>query len=107
VFLFYLSFLFIFIASQLSDKYDRDRLALPARSKQRDAAPHLAAGASRLGAQTQLDNAASRRVEARDAGKKKVGESNEDWRRGLWPLYPYFFNSSSTRCRIATWSGRP
>ncbi|GLB36314.1 hypothetical protein LshimejAT787_0306020 [Lyophyllum shimeji] len=50
----------------LSDKYDRDRLALPlsARNKERDAAPHL---------------------NARDAVKKKTGEASEDWRKGSEP----------------------
>ncbi|KAF5377658.1 hypothetical protein D9615_005256 [Tricholomella constricta] len=71
----------------LSDKYDRDRLALPlsARSKERDAAPHLTAGStSRLG-QVQGPSGTSRRAEARDAVKKKAGEASEDWRKGSDP----------------------
>jgi hypothetical protein len=73
---------------QLSDKYDRDRLALPStlsnlRNKERDTAPHLSVGSStRTSAQPQATNASSRRAEARDSTKKKAGESSEDWRRG-------------------------
>ncbi|KAJ6574803.1 hypothetical protein B0H19DRAFT_613675 [Mycena capillaripes] len=60
----------------LSDKYDRDRLAAPGlRNKERDIAPHLAVGSTSL-------SAAARRAEGRDGVKKKVGEVNEDWRRG-------------------------
>ncbi|KAJ7655117.1 hypothetical protein DFH06DRAFT_1298722 [Mycena polygramma] len=60
----------------LSDKYDRDRLAAPGlRNKERDIAPHLAVGSTVL-------TAAARRAEARDGTKKKVGEVSEDWRRG-------------------------
>jgi hypothetical protein len=71
---------------QLSDKYDRDRLALPStlsgfRNKEREVAPHLAGGSSSR-TQTQLAPVASRRAETRDA-KKKAGESSEDWRRGM------------------------
>ncbi|KIY45414.1 hypothetical protein FISHEDRAFT_61140 [Fistulina hepatica ATCC 64428] len=51
--------------TQLSEKYDRDRLGL-SRHKERDAAPHLASGASRLGG---------------PASKKKGGETSDDWRR--------------------------
>ncbi|KAF7339910.1 hypothetical protein MVEN_01908400 [Mycena venus] len=65
----------------LSDKYDRDRLAAPGlRNKERDIAPHLAIDASIRGS-TSL-SAAARRAEARDGTKKKVGEVSEDWRRG-------------------------
>ncbi|KAI0936239.1 hypothetical protein AcV5_004428 [Taiwanofungus camphoratus] len=71
----------------LSDKYDRDRLALSSTStnlriKERDSAPHLASGtSSRLG-QAQGSNTTNRRNEGRDASKRKIGESSEDWRRG-------------------------
>ncbi|KZT06879.1 uncharacterized protein LAESUDRAFT_812541 [Laetiporus sulphureus 93-53] len=73
----------------LSDKYDRDRLALSAssniRTKERDSAPHLVSGAtSRLG-QTQNSSSTSRRNETRDVPKRKIGESSEDWRRGSEP----------------------
>ncbi|KAJ7462689.1 hypothetical protein B0H11DRAFT_2053854 [Mycena galericulata] len=65
----------------LSDKYDRDRLAAPGlRNKERDIAPHLAVESSIRGS-TPL-SAAARRAEARDGAKKKVGEVSEDWRRG-------------------------
>ncbi|KAF8078451.1 hypothetical protein FPV67DRAFT_1663190 [Lyophyllum atratum] len=67
----------------LSDKYDRDRLALPlsARNKERDAAPHLSTGStSRVGGQAPPGS--SRRAEARDGVKKKAGEASEDWRKG-------------------------
>ncbi|KAJ6604341.1 hypothetical protein DFH09DRAFT_1122361 [Mycena vulgaris] len=65
----------------LSDKYDRDRLAAPGlRNKERDIAPHLAVDASIRGSAPL--SAAARRAEARDGGKKKVGEVSEDWRRG-------------------------
>ncbi|TCD63396.1 hypothetical protein EIP91_005604 [Steccherinum ochraceum] len=67
----------------LSDKYDRDRLALSSttlRGKDRDSAPHLSGGSSgRLG-QGQGTNG-TRRTEARESTKRKPGES-EDWRRG-------------------------
>ncbi|KAH8100640.1 hypothetical protein BXZ70DRAFT_165827 [Cristinia sonorae] len=65
----------------LSDKYDRDRLALNStslRNKDRDSAPHLTSGPSnRLG---QGANG-TRRPEGRESAKRKPGES-EDWRRG-------------------------
>lgn len=71
---------------QLSDKYDRDRLALPmtnSRGKERDTAPHLVATASnRATTQPQSSNSAARRAEIRDAAKKKIGETSEDWRKG-------------------------
>ncbi|CAK5280106.1 unnamed protein product [Mycena citricolor] len=63
----------------LSDKFDRDRLAAPGlRNKERDIAPHLIEsslrGASAL--------TGTRRGEPRDGTKKKIGETNDDWRRG-------------------------
>ncbi|KAJ7169578.1 hypothetical protein C8R46DRAFT_202098 [Mycena filopes] len=65
----------------LSDKYDRDRLAAPGlRNKERDIAPHLAVDAALRGSVPL--SAAARRAEARDGTKKKVGEVSEDWRRG-------------------------
>ncbi|KAG6842521.1 hypothetical protein C0991_000047 [Blastosporella zonata] len=70
----------------LSDKYDRDRLALPlsARTKERESAPHLSTGlSSRTGAQTQIPAGSSRRSDTRDVMKKKAGEASEDWRKGL------------------------
>ncbi|KAF8898562.1 hypothetical protein BD779DRAFT_1484574 [Infundibulicybe gibba] len=72
----------------LSDKYDRERLALPSsnsRNKDRDAAPHLTSTSSKLNPQAQASNATSRRTEAREAAKKKAGETSEDWRRGAEP----------------------
>lgn len=59
---------------QLADKYDRDRLLpLPSsRNKDKDS----------NGPRAAPSNGASRRSEAREAAKKKVGESTEDWRRG-------------------------
>ncbi|CCM00939.1 uncharacterized protein FIBRA_02986 [Fibroporia radiculosa] len=69
----------------LSDKYDRDRLALSSasnglRSKDRDSAPHLVSGtSSRLG---QNSATSARRNDARDAVKRKAGETSDDWRRG-------------------------
>jgi hypothetical protein len=81
---------------QLSDKYDRERLALPSnltglRNKERDPAPHLAtvSSSSRASTQTQTSTIASRRAETREAAKKKAGEISEDWRRG-----PYIFLNS-------------
>ncbi|KAG6911836.1 hypothetical protein DXG01_000083 [Tephrocybe rancida] len=69
----------------LSDKYDRDRLALPlsGRTKEREAAPHLSAGPSSRGGQTQIPASSSRRGDTRDAIKKKAGEASEDWRKGI------------------------
>ncbi|KAF7306671.1 hypothetical protein MIND_00458700 [Mycena indigotica] len=66
----------------LSDKYDRDRLAAPGgRNKERDIAPHLSVEAATRGS-TQLTTAPRRgEREPREGTKKKVGESNEDWRR--------------------------
>ncbi|KII93485.1 hypothetical protein PLICRDRAFT_35702 [Plicaturopsis crispa FD-325 SS-3] len=75
----------------LSDKWDRDRLGHPTaplyRNKERDSAPHLPPGSSsRLNAQRDTAAASSRRPETRDpAGKKKIGETTEDWRRGAEP----------------------
>jgi len=69
---------------QLSDKYDRDRLALPpnvanVRNKQRDSAPHLGSNSSnRLPGP---ENPSPRRADLRDP-KKKAGEAGEEWRRG-------------------------
>ncbi|KAF8807565.1 hypothetical protein BYT27DRAFT_7233070 [Phlegmacium glaucopus] len=71
----------------LSDKYDRDRLAQPppsARVKDRDTPAHLNVNSTR-GSQVLNANAAARRTETREAGKKKVGEASEDWRRGAEP----------------------
>ncbi|KAH7921806.1 hypothetical protein BV22DRAFT_1095867 [Leucogyrophana mollusca] len=73
----------------LSDKYDRDRRALSSgvaqlRGKDRDTAPHLAAGtSSRIISQGQA--AAVRQADARDQSKRKDGEISEDWRRGSEP----------------------
>ncbi|KAH0590535.1 hypothetical protein H2248_000680 [Termitomyces sp. 'cryptogamus'] len=67
----------------LSDKYDRDRLALPlsSRIKERDPAPHLSAGpSSRTVGQSHLVPGSRR--DTRDITKKKVGETSEDWRKG-------------------------
>ncbi|KAG6878422.1 hypothetical protein C0993_007023 [Termitomyces sp. T159_Od127] len=64
----------------LSDKYDRDRLALPlgSRNKDRDSAPHLSAGpSSRTVGQSHLVPGSRR-----DTNKKKAGEASEDWRKG-------------------------
>ena len=70
-------------AAQLSDKYDRDRLALSStslRGKDRDSAPHLSAGSStRLGSGQGTNG--NRRTEGREPAKRKPGE-NDDWRRG-------------------------
>ncbi|KAF8641044.1 hypothetical protein AX17_000688 [Amanita inopinata Kibby_2008] len=66
----------------LSDKYDRDRLALPLsvmRGKEREGASN---SASRLGSHAQSATASSRRTENRDGTRKKSGEVVEDWRRG-------------------------
>lgn len=72
---------------QLSDKYDRDRLTLPSnltslRNKDRDLAPHLNAGSSRLSARESALTPGSRRPEPREGAKKKI-EASEDWRRGI------------------------
>ncbi|KAJ6627233.1 hypothetical protein B0H10DRAFT_2185434 [Mycena sp. CBHHK59/15] len=65
----------------LSDKYDRDRLAAPsALRKERDIAPHLAADSTIRGSASL--STPGRRTEGRDGAKKKVGEVSEDWRRG-------------------------
>lgn len=79
---------FVFLPScflKLSDKYDRERLALsssttPLRGKERDSAPHLATGNGRSG--TAQATGGTRRAEARDPVKKKAGEASDDWRRG-------------------------
>ncbi|TFY81541.1 hypothetical protein EWM64_g2465 [Hericium alpestre] len=69
----------------LSDKYDRDRLSMPPSSnglrRERDSAPHLTAGTSRL-SQGSLTSASNRRADGKDTTKRKPGESSEDWRRG-------------------------
>ncbi|KAH8988800.1 hypothetical protein EDB92DRAFT_2008494 [Lactarius akahatsu] len=71
----------------LSDKYDRDRLSSPAggtalRTRERDSAPHLAGGTSRLPSQNSLGSGTARRTDGRDSSRRKAGESSEDWRRG-------------------------
>ncbi|KAI0274704.1 hypothetical protein BC834DRAFT_6131 [Gloeopeniophorella convolvens] len=71
----------------LSDKYDRDRLSSPAggaglRARERDSAPHLVGGTSRLSSQGSLGSGTTRRADGRDSSRRKVGESSEDWRRG-------------------------
>lgn len=73
--------------TQLSDKYDRDRLALSStlRNKDRDSAPHLSAGSSAKLSQGQTTNG-TRRAEGREPAKRKPGES-EDWRRGTFSLH--------------------
>ncbi|KAL4267629.1 hypothetical protein AB1N83_002162 [Pleurotus pulmonarius] len=63
----------------LSDKYDRDRLGTNARNKDRDAAPHLTAGTSRLVGQT-AGSTTTRRTEGRE-GARRRGDG-DDWRRG-------------------------
>jgi hypothetical protein len=69
---------------QLSDKYDRERLAQSSAAntlrKERESAPHLANSTGRNG-QGQTTTA-TRRTEGRDAVKKKPGEVSDDWRRG-------------------------
>ncbi|EPT04244.1 hypothetical protein FOMPIDRAFT_148672 [Fomitopsis schrenkii] len=71
----------------LSDKYDRERLAMSSsasglRGKERDSAPHLASAVPTRAGQVQGSSLAARRAEGRDPAKRKIGESNEDWRRG-------------------------
>ncbi|KZT74709.1 hypothetical protein DAEQUDRAFT_760734 [Daedalea quercina L-15889] len=71
----------------LSDKYDRDRLALSSsstalRGKERDSAPHLASAAPARAGQAQSSSLTARRAEGREPAKRKIGESSEDWRRG-------------------------
>ncbi|KAH9944463.1 uncharacterized protein BXZ73DRAFT_39881 [Epithele typhae] len=70
----------------LSDKYDRDRLALTSasniRNKERDAAPHLSGTSTGRIGQTQTTG---RRGEGRETTKRKAGESSDDWRRGAEP----------------------
>lgn len=74
------------LSFQLSDKYDRDRRALSSisqiRAKDRELAPHLANSSSRVTAQAH-QTVSSRTSDSRDAQRKKDGESNEDWRRGV------------------------
>ena len=73
---------------KLSDKYDRDRLALSSttgnniRTKDRESAPHLSSGSSTRVSQGQ-SGSVTRRADSRDAVKKKPGESSDDWRRGM------------------------
>ncbi|KAI0094692.1 hypothetical protein BDY19DRAFT_914068 [Irpex rosettiformis] len=68
----------------LSDKYDRERLAASSnsalRGKDRDPAPHLAPGPTAKGTQGQ-NGTTTRRTDARDTGRKKAGEASDDWRR--------------------------
>jgi len=69
---------------QLSDKYDRDRMAsLSSSTKPKERNAVVATGLNTArNAQALASTAASRRAEAREAGKKKVGETSDDWRRG-------------------------
>lgn len=75
------------LSFQLSDKYDRDRRALSSisqmRAKDRELAPHLPNPSSRVAAQGH-QTVSSRASDSRDAQRKKDGESNEDWRRGVY-----------------------
>ncbi|KAI0033440.1 hypothetical protein K488DRAFT_84967 [Vararia minispora EC-137] len=68
----------------LSDKYDRDRLGASAanglRGKDRDSAPHLSVGSSRLPSSGSLGST-SRRGDGRE-GTRRKGENADDWRRG-------------------------
>ncbi|KAH9835639.1 uncharacterized protein C8Q71DRAFT_762895 [Rhodofomes roseus] len=71
----------------LSDKYDRERLALSSsasglRGKERDSAPHLATATSGRAGQAQASSLTARRAEGREPAKRKIGESSDDWRRG-------------------------
>ncbi|KAG6813072.1 hypothetical protein H0H92_014131 [Tricholoma furcatifolium] len=67
----------------LSDKYDRDRLVLPSRGKERDTAPHLNSSSNNRGiGQSQAVSSTIRRNETRDVIKKKAGEVSDDWRKG-------------------------
>ncbi|KDQ63788.1 hypothetical protein JAAARDRAFT_29835 [Jaapia argillacea MUCL 33604] len=71
----------------LSDKFDRDRLALPAtstivRNRERDAAPHLNSTSTRSSTGPQAAANGSRRTETtRDATRRRIGEVSDDWRR--------------------------
>ncbi|KAH9937603.1 uncharacterized protein B0H18DRAFT_1113418 [Fomitopsis serialis] len=71
----------------LSDKWDRDRLALSSsvsglRGKERDSAPHLASTTPARAGQAQGSSLTTRRAEGREPTKRKIGESADDWRRG-------------------------
>jgi zinc finger CCCH domain-containing protein 13 len=78
---------------QLSDKYDRERLSLGSgsalRGKERELAPHLnTASSSRLNGQTTSARRSEGR-EPREPGKRKAGESSDDWRRGKSHSFAY------------------
>ncbi|KAF8634004.1 hypothetical protein AX15_001178 [Amanita polypyramis BW_CC] len=69
----------------LSDKYDRDRMALPGsglRGKERDGSSN---SSLRLNSHSQTSALSSRRTENRDGPKKKSGEVIDDWRRSGEP----------------------
>ncbi|KAJ3776927.1 hypothetical protein FB446DRAFT_233186 [Lentinula raphanica] len=68
--------------SQLSEKFDRDRLNGPLLNIRTDKRNIVPTPSNRIPSQGQGTTIAARRAETREAGKKKVGESNEDWRRG-------------------------
>lgn len=76
----------------LSDKFDRDRLAQPSnstlvRNRERDSAPHLSPGTStRAAATVQVSNGTTRRSDGREGTRRRVGETSDDWRRGAEPL---------------------
>ncbi|KZV87094.1 hypothetical protein EXIGLDRAFT_211051 [Exidia glandulosa HHB12029] len=75
----------------LSDKYDRDRLSAAATSplsstrpgRERDTAPHLAAGTSQRAASGGQASATTttRKGDVKE-GPKRKGETSDDWRRG-------------------------
>lgn len=69
-------------SSQLSEKFDRDRLNGPLLNIRTEKRNIAATSSNRIPSQSQ-GTIAARRAETRETAKKKVGESNEDWRRGM------------------------
>ncbi|KAJ3923027.1 hypothetical protein F5877DRAFT_32456 [Lentinula edodes] len=66
----------------LSEKFDRDRLNGPLLNIRTEKRNIAATSSNRIPSQSQ-GTIAARRAETRETAKKKVGESNEDWRRGV------------------------
>ncbi|KAJ4486339.1 hypothetical protein J3R30DRAFT_3697845 [Lentinula aciculospora] len=64
----------------LSEKFDRDRLNGPLLNIRTEKRNVVATSSNRVPSQTQ-GTIAARRAETRETVKRKLGESNEDWRR--------------------------
>jgi hypothetical protein len=80
------------LPTQLSDKYDRDRLGMlpaSARGKERESAPHLSTNSSNRNSSQNQSSVSNRRTDGRESQKKRTGEIGDDWRRSAFTLLSY------------------